>query len=471
MRKFCLALLGALAAFAARADDLAKLQEDPKQWVTPGGNYANWRYSPLRQITPENVGRLQTAWSFSTGVLGGHEGAPLVVGDVMYLVTPFPNTVYALDLSNEGRIIWKWVSKQDPAVAKVMCCDKVNRGLAYADGRVFLSQADTKLVAFDAKNGRVLWESANGDPAKGETSTGAPYVFKGKLLIGSSGGEFGVRGHITAYDAKTGHRIWRGYSTGPAAETLIDPEKTTQLRKPVGKEASLASWEIEQWTVGGGTVWGRLSHDPEFNLVYYGTGNPAPGNARQRPGDNKWTSTIFARDLDTGAVKWVYQATPHDEWDYDAIGEMILVDQNIDGVMRKTLVHFDKNGFAYVLDRSTGELLSADKFDASVNWASKIDLDKGSPTYGRPRVVERYSPDKNGEDVNTRDICPSSWGAKKSGAGGLFSSRGCLLHSGGSRVHGSRAISNAICRRPPLQGHDGRDSPLLSERSTVSRGA
>jgi len=412
IKNFCRSALFSFMAGLARADELSSLPQDPKQWVAPGGNDANWRHSALTQITPENVGKLRPAWSFSTGVLGGHEGAPLVVGETMYIVTPFPNTVYALNLKQDGEILWSRTTKQEPEVPSKMCCDAVNRGLAYGDGKIFLSQADTTLSAFDAKTGRELWSMKNGDPARGETSSGAPHVFKDKVLIGVSGGEFGVRGHVTAYDVKKGRQLWRGYSTGPDAETLIDSEKTTHLGKPVGKEASLASWQKDQWKIGGGTTWGWFSYDPELNLVYYGTGNPAPGNPRQRPGDNRWASTIFVRDLDTGAVKWLYQMTPHDEWDFDGVGEMILVDREIDGVLRKTLVHFDKNGFVYVLDRASGELLSADKFDPSVNWASRIDIEKASPSYGRPLVVEKFSPDRNGEDVNTQGICPSTWGAK-----------------------------------------------------------
>jgi len=331
---------------------------------------------------------------------------------VMYIHTPFPNIVYALDLNHDGKILWKYEPKQDPAVVPVMCCDTVNRGLAYADGKIFLAQADTTLVALDAKSGKVVWSVKNGDASKGQTSTAAPHVFKDKVLVGIAGGEFGVRGHITAYNVADGKLAWRGYSMGPDTDTLIDPEKTTHLGKPVGKDSSTSTWQGDQWQIGGGTTWGWYSYDPELNLVYYGSGNPSTWNPKQRPGDNRWSMTIWARNLDTGAVKWVYQLTPHDEWDYDAINEVILADQEIGGVKRKTAVHFDRNGFAYTLDRTNGELLVAEKYDPAVNWATKVDMDKSSKTYGRPLVVDKYSTEKNGEDTNTQGVCPAALGSK-----------------------------------------------------------
>src|SRR6202043_1788355 len=200
----------ALQVSAARADEaLDKLAKDPKQWVMQQGDNANTRYSKLNQITASNVKKLQVAWTFSTGVLRGHEGGPLVIGDTMYVHTPFPNTVYALDLNHDGKIIWKYEPKQDPNVIPVMCCDTVNRGLSYADGKVFLHQADPTLVSLTAKTGKVVWSVKNGDPAKGQTGASAPFVIKDKVLVGISGGEFGVQCHVTAYDMKTGKMAWR----------------------------------------------------------------------------------------------------------------------------------------------------------------------------------------------------------------------------------------------------------------------
>jgi len=409
------ACLGVAATFAVNAqanDQLQKMSQNPKDWVMPTGDYANHRYSKLKQINAQNVKNLRVAWTFSTGVLRGHEGAPLVIGNVMYVHGPFPNPVFALDLDHDGRILWKYEPKQDPNVIPVMCCDTVNRGLAYADGMIFLNQADTTLVALDAKTGKVIWQQKNGDPKRGETGTSAPMVIKDKVLVGISGGEFGVQCRMTAYDLKTGHLAWRAYSEGPDDQILVDPVKTTQLGRPIGADSSLKSWQGDQWKTGGGCTWGWISYDPALNLVYYGSGNPSTWNPKQRPGDNKWSMTIWARNPDNGMAKWVYQMTPHDEWDYDGVNEMILADQNIGGKNRKTLVHFDRNGLGYTLDRETGELLVAQKFDPKVNWTTGVDMNKNSPTYGRPKVLDQYSTDHNGEDHNTKGICPAALGSK-----------------------------------------------------------
>jgi PQQ-dependent dehydrogenase (methanol/ethanol family) len=406
------ACLAPWALPASANDEVQKLIQDPNQWAIQTGDYANTRYSKLDQINAGNVGKMQAAWTFSTGVLRGHEGAPLVVGDVMYVHTPFPNIVYALDLNNDGKIIWKYEPKQDPTVIPVMCCDTVHRGVAYADGKIFLHQADTTLVALDAKTGTVVWSKVNGDPKKGETNTATVLPVKDKIIVGISGGEFGVRCHVTAYDMKDGRQVWRAYSMGPDNEMLIDPDKTMEHGKPVGKDSSIKTWQGEQWKTGGGCTWGWYSYDPAQNAFYYGSGNPSTWNPKQRPGDNKWTMTIFSRDVDTGVAKWVYQMTPHDEWDYDGVNEMILADQDVKGQRRPILVHFDRNGFGYTLDRVTGELLVAEKYDPTVNWASKVDMDKASKTYGRPLVVSQFSTEQNGEDVNSKGICPAALGSK-----------------------------------------------------------
>ncbi len=402
----------ARAQAQAPTQDLLKMQDNAKDWVMPTGTYDNQRYSKLNQITAANVGKLQVAWTFSTGVLRGHEGGPLIIGDVMYVHTPFPNIVYALDLNNDGKILWKYEPQQDPNVIPVMCCDTVNRGVAYGDGKIFLHQADTTLVALDAKTGKVAWSVKTGDPGKGETGTEAPMVVKDKVYVGNSGGEFGVRGWIAAYAVGDGKQVWRAYSTGPDNEMLVDPEKTTSLGKPIGKDSSLKTWQGDQWKIGGGATWGWYWYDPQLNLIYYGTSNPSTWNPKQRPGDNRWSTSIFARDPDTGMAKWVYQMTPHDQWDYDGVNEMILVDQQIGGQNRKLLVHPDRNGFAYTLDRTSGELLVAEKFDPVVNWATKVDMDKNSQNYGRPEVVAQYSTEHNGEDVNSKGICPAALGTK-----------------------------------------------------------
>jgi PQQ-dependent dehydrogenase (methanol/ethanol family) len=400
-------VLAFLASPSSANDELMMMQQNPSDWVMPTGDYANHRYSKLAQINKDNVGDLEVAWTFSTGVLRGHEGAPLVIGDTMYVHTPFPNIVYALDLNNDGAIKWKYEPKQDPDTIPVMCCDTVNRGVAYGDGKIFLHQADTTLVALDMNTGEVVWKVANGDPKIGETGTSAPMVVKDKVIVGISGGEFGVRGSVTAYDISSGERVWRAYSMGPDSDILVDPQKTTNLGQPVGENSGTNTWEGDQWKIGGGTTWGWYSYDPELDLFYYGSGNPSTWNPTQRPGDNRWSMTVFARDPDDGMAKWVYQMTPHDEWDYDGINEMILAEQEINGEMRKILVHFDRNGFGYTLDRETGELLVAEKYDPAVNWATHVDMETG-----RPQVVPEYSTQHNGEDVNSVGICPAALGSK-----------------------------------------------------------
>jgi lanthanide-dependent methanol dehydrogenase len=409
-----LSILGAVSALAAGTayadDDLIKMSQNPNDWVMPSRTYDAQRYSPLKQINTGNVGKLQVAWTFSTGVLRGHEGAPLVVGNVMYVHTPFPNNVFALDLDHDAKILWKYEPKQDPNVIPVMCCDTVNRGLSYADGKIFLHQADTTLVALDSKTGQVVWSVKNGDASKGETGTSAPFVIKDKVLVGISGGEFGVQCSVTAYDLKDGKRVWRAYSEGPDNAILVDPEKTTDLGKPVGKDSSLKTWEGDQWKIGGGCTWGWMAYDPQLNLVYYGSGNPSTWNPSQRPGDNRWSMTVFARNPDNGMARWVYQMTPHDQWDYDGVNEMILTDQSINGRDRKLLTHFDRNGLGYTLDRENGELLVAQKFDPKVNWTTGVDMNKSSANYGRPTVVSEYSTEK--PDVNVTNICPAALGSK-----------------------------------------------------------
>ncbi len=411
--KYLTSVLAICSATGALANaDLQSQIDNPAQWAIQTGDYENQRYSELDQINADNVGDMQVAWTFSTGVLRGHEGSPLVVGDVMYVHTPFPNTVYALDLTQEGKIIWKYEPKQDPNVIPVMCCDTVNRGVAYADGKIFLHQADTTVVALDANTGEALWSVKNGDPSKGETNTATVMPVKDKVIVGISGGEFGVRGSVTAYNMEDGSLAWRAYSMGPDSDILFDPETTTHLGEPVGPDSGTNTWEGDQWMIGGGTTWGWYSYDAEADLIYYGTGNPSTWNPAQRPGDNRWSMTIMARDPDDGMAKWVYQMTPHDEWDYDGINEMILTDQEIDGAIRPLLTHFDRNGLAYTLDRVTGELILAEKFDPAVNWTTGVDMDPNSETYGRPAVVAQYSTEQNGEDVNSTGICPAALGSK-----------------------------------------------------------
>jgi PQQ-dependent dehydrogenase (methanol/ethanol family) len=405
-KQFCCLAIAICGFTASAAGPLDKESEDPNQWVLPLGSYSAIRHSKLSQITPDNVSRLKVSWMMSTGTLRGQEGQPLVVGDMMYFESSYPNYVYAVNLDDIGHIVWKFSPEQDKFAPSVACCDVVNRGVAYADGTIFAAALDTQLYALDAKTGKTLWTAKNGDPQLGQTMTSAPLVVHDKVIVGIAGGEYGVRGYISAYDVKTGKLAWRAYSVGADRDVLLDPDKTIDgaTQSPVGKDSSLKTWQGDQWKLGGGTTWGWYTYDPQLNLLYYGTGNPGTWNPTERPGDNKWSTTIFARNPDTGVAAWAYQMTPHDAWDYDGINESVLTDSVVDGKTIQTLTHFDRNGFAYVLDRSNGKLLRANKFDKSTNWASSIDLKTGRPVLNPDKMTKA--------DVNVKEICPAAQGAK-----------------------------------------------------------
>ena len=394
----------ALAAQQGRTATIAPQATEPEdgQWIRPAKDYASTRYSGLDQITPANVGDLRHVWTFSTGVLRGHEAAPLVVGSTMYFVTPHPNLLYALDLSREGALKWKYDPGTSRAAIGVACCDVVNRGGVYADGRIFFNTLDAHTVAVDAESGKELWKVKLGEINRGESMTMAPLVVKGKVLVGNSGGEFGVRGWITALDAESGEIAWRGYSTGPDREVLIGDDFRPFYEADRGRDLGVTTWPPDQWRIGGGAVWGWISYDPAADLIYHGTSNPGSWNPAIRPGDNKWSSAIFARDPDDGQARWAYQHTPHDEHDYDAVNESILLDLPIGGRMRQVLVKPERNGFVYVMDRLTGEVLAADTF-GPVNWASGIDLETGRPI---------KNPEKATGNRQARDVCPAAPGMK-----------------------------------------------------------
>ena len=396
-----LAGLAALPTLAGAQQDLASMSKDSKQWVMTGRTFDLQRYSPLNQITTTNVSQLGVAWTMSTGTLRGHEGNPLVVGNVMYFHTSFPNKVYALDLSKEGAPqIWSFTPDQPADVIPVACCDVVNRGLAYhPSGKLYIQLLQGDLLALDAKTGKQIFRVKNADYKKGETMTNAPLVVKDVVIAGVSGGEFGVRGHVTAYSANDGKMLWRAYSTGPDSEVKITGTPNANYESHKGKDLGVSTWQGDEWKRGGGTTWGWYSYDPELNLFYYGTGNPGTWNPDQRPGDNKWSMTLFARNPETGEAKWAYQMTPHDEWDYDGVNENVLFDQG----GRKLLAHFDRNGFAYTIDRTNGKLIVAEKY-GPVNWASKIDLATGTPV----RDPKFGTTSKK----NTEGICPAAIGFK-----------------------------------------------------------
>jgi len=392
------------AAPAALPNAIANDQPDDGQWVRPAKDYSSTRFSKLDEITADNVARLGLAFTFSTGVNRGHEAAPLVVNNTMYVVTPFPNYLYALDLTKPGAPK-KWTFRPQPLAASqgVACCDVVNRGAAYADGKVVFNTLDGQTIAVDANSGKEVWRTQLADINKGESITMAPLIVKNKVLVGNSGGEFGIRGWLIALDLGSGKIAWKAYHTGPDSDVLIGARFKPFYAMDQGSDLGVKSWPGESWKIGGGGMWGWISYDPALNLVYYGTANPGPWNPDQRPGDNKWTSTLFARDADTGEAVFAYQFSPHDLHDYDGINEQLLLDLPIAGQQRKVLVRPERNGYIYVIDRTTGQVLSADPF-GYVNTSTGVDLKTGRLQYNPTKYT------RIGEVV--REICPASPGMK-----------------------------------------------------------
>jgi len=399
------AILALSGAPEAQAQSTTMPAEDG-QWTMPGKDYQLRRFSGLDQINTQNVNGLRVAWTFSTAVNRGHEAAPLVVGDTMFIVAPFPNYLYALDLKNNGALKWKYDPNAQAAAQGVACCDVVNRGCFYDDGKIYFNTLDVQTVCVDAATGQQVWKARLGDINTGESITMAPLVVKGKVYVGNSGGEFGVRGWLKCLDAKNGNVLWTAYSTGPDKDVLIGSRFKPFYDGEKGKDLGVTTWPPEKWQLGGGTVWGWVSYDPETNLIFYGTANPGSWNPELRPGDNKWAAGMFARDADTGEAVWAYQYTPHDLFDHDEINEHVILDLPWDGPdkpLRKVLIHPGRNGFMYVFDRTTGEILSATKYTRNT-CIKEIDLKTGRPT----NVEEKHP--VVGKVI--RDIQPASPGAK-----------------------------------------------------------
>jgi lanthanide-dependent methanol dehydrogenase len=329
--------------------------------------------------------------------------------------------VQGIDLTDPDhpKQVWNYVKQTDRDETAVprACCDTVNRGPAYADGKVVFGTLDGFVIALDAQTGKEVWVVKHAWPEKGETITSAPLIAGDKVIIGFGGDEFAARGRVNAYDLKTGKQVWKCYSTGSDKDVCLTPEtnKANPQFGTAGKDLGIHTHVGDDWKIGGGSAWGWYSYDPELKMVYYGTGNPGLWSPSYRCSkktheecntgefDNKWSMTIFGRKVDTGEAVFAYQMTPFDQWDYDGVNEMVLVDMNVDGKDRKTLVHFDRNGFSYVLDRADGTLLRANKY-VTANWAEKIDM-----TTGRPIKVREHSPLERGRNVNA---CPSAMGGK-----------------------------------------------------------
>lgn len=390
-------LRAAAPAAASPADD--------GQWTMPTKDYANTRFSALTEINRGNAGQLRLAFSLPVGTSAGQESAPLAVGGTLYFVSSWPNILSAVDLADPAHRV-KWTV--DPRTAAEaqgrVCCEGVNRGPTYANGTLYFGTTDTQVLAVDAASGRVKWKVRLGDYRKGDAITGAPFVVGDKVFIGNSGAEFGARGWLTALNAADGSIAWRAWATGSDKDVLIDPARFRPFYPQYrGKDLGMKSWPPDAWQIGGGTSWGFMSYDPEQNLIFYGTSNPAPWNHEVRPGDNLWTNGVFARDPQTGLARWYYQYSPHDLWDHSGINENILLDLVWQGRPRKVMVRPERNGFVYVLDRTTGQVLAADPYVAQ-NAALGVDLKTG-------RLIN------NPEKVPTqgkvmRGVCPNSPGAK-----------------------------------------------------------
>lgn len=399
---FLAASFGVFWLNAALADDLQSMMKDDRQWVTPAKNFANTRFSGLKQINAGNAAQLRVAWSFSVGSNHGQEAAPIVVGDTLYVVGAYPNELFALDATT-GDLKWKYSPRVDPSSQGVACCDVINRGEAYDNGKIFYNTLDNHTIAVDARTGKEVWATKLGEITKGMTMTMAPLAANGKVFVGNSGGEMGIRGWVTALDENSGKIVWRAYNVGPDKDVKIGPRFHPYYPSAKGKDLGVNTWPPGRWQTGGAPVWGWISYDPETNLIFYGSGNPGPWNSNQREGDNKWSTTIFARDADTGDAIWADQLNPHDLYDYDEINENLLIDLPIGGKTTPVLVHPGRDGFMFVIDRKTGKIYSADKYDTQTSM-KYFDLKTG-----RPVMVDALKPLLG---KNIEGICPASPGAK-----------------------------------------------------------
>jgi len=380
------------------ASRLINADQQPGNWMSYGRTYSEQRFSPLKQISDQNVGQLALAWYVDLDTRRGQEATPIVVDGVMYFTTAW-SKVFAVKAAT-GEKLWSYDPKVPPEWAINACCDVVNRGVATWQGKVFVATLDGRLIALDAASGKPVWETLTIDPHYRYTITGAPRVVKGKVLIGNGGAEFGVRGYVSAYDAGTGKLAWRFY-TVPG-----DPSKPFEA--PILEKAA-RTWN-GQWSKvgGGGTVWDTIVYDPDLDLLYIGVGNGTPWDRQSRSphgGDNLFICSIVALKPDTGEYVWHYQETPGDSWDFDSAESIILADLTINQSPRKVLLHAPKNGFFYVLDRATGELLSAKPYTA-VSWASAIDLKTGRPIGNSPSL---YAEQKSGSPVAPGPLGGHSW--------------------------------------------------------------
>jgi alcohol dehydrogenase (cytochrome c)/quinohemoprotein ethanol dehydrogenase len=356
------------------ATRIMNADSEPGMWMTVGRTYNEQRFSPLKQINDSNASQLGLAWSFDLDTARGQEATPLVVDGVMYFSTAW-SKVKALD-AKTGAAIWQYDPKVPLEYGVKVCCDVVNRGVAMWNGKIYVGTLDGRLIALNAANGEEVWSVQTTDTEKPYAITGAPRVAKGKVFIGNGGAEFGVRGYISAYDAETGNLAWRFY-TVPGRPGETDGAASDKALA----EIAAPTWNGEYWTIGGGgTVWDSIVYDQELDLLYFGVGNGSPWSQayRGKIGDNLFLVSIVAVKPDTGEYVWHYQEVPGDEWDFTSVQPMMLADLQINGETRKVLMHAPKNGFFYVIDRTNGQLISAEPF-APVTWATAIDKETGRP--------------------------------------------------------------------------------------------
>ena len=435
------------------------LEGNPSQWVMPNANYAGWNYSPLDQINADNVESLAMAWTVQLGIQDSHEASPLVIGDTMYIVTPKPNWVYALDLMRQGVIKWEFrpeIPDLETAVRSA-CCGAQTRGLTYADGRIFFATLDGQVFALDAETGDVIWRAENANITIGETVSTPPLVVHDKVIVGVAGGDRGVRGHVTAYNIDTGRLRWRYYSMGPNNEVGVGPRFEPFYPDDRIPNPALDSWYGDSWRRGGGAVWGWFTFDPELNLFYYGTSNCSPWNPDYRREwgvveldeqggltgyRNNYCSSILARDADSGELIWAYNVTPQDQWDLDEPSAMILVDLEIDGRLRKALVHPGRNGFFYVFDRATGEMILEPWMFVYNDLIQGVNMETGRPQYDIGKIMftdledrQKYVPDA--EDVAV-GWCPGI--AARNWQNDAFSPRTGLVYTPTSNTCGIQRV-------------------------------
>jgi len=358
------------------SDDLVKAQENAGEWLTYGRNYRNWRYSPLSEITPDNAAKLAPVWAMSTGgQFGGLEATPLFRDGVLYFTADYART-FAVD-AKSGNIIWRYEPEYEQGFNAVLCCGPISRGLALKDDLVIVARLDSKLVALNRADGKVAWEAKIDDWKNGVTTNSAPLIVKDHVIIGVSGGEYGVRGYLKSFNAKTGALEWQTFTI------------------PAPGEPGSETWpKDDSWKRGGGPTWLTGSYDADTNTLYWGTGNPGSWQADTHPGDNLWTDCMLSLDPDTGKIKWGYQYTPNDAWDYDGMATPILVDTTIDGKPAKVAVVSNRNGYFYAIDRTNGKFLYALPLVEGINWTTGLD-----PKTGKPTINDAMKPKSNGKIV------------------------------------------------------------------------